>query len=155
MEIKRISANETYAVRHPVLRPGRPIEDCSFEYDNHPLSIHLCVELDGKVISVLSALPIQSSYFPELNAMRIRGIATLDSYQRLGNGSELMRYAEQELKNNRIELLWLNARINASEFYSKLGYKPKGDLFNIDGIGIHQKFFKLLMGKKMEVKKTV
>ena len=82
MEIKRISANETYAVRHPVLRPGRPIEDCSFEHDDHTLSIHLCLELDRKVISVLSAFPIQSSCFPELNSMRIRGIAKLDSYQR-------------------------------------------------------------------------
>ena len=148
MEIKRISAHQTYAVRHPVLRPGRPIEDCSFEFDDHPLSIHFCLELDGKVISVLSALPIKCSSFPELNAMRIRGIATLDSFQRLGYGSELMRIAEQELKNNSVDLLWLNARIHASEFYSKLGYKPKGDLFNIDGIGIHQQFLKFLIGEK-------
>ena len=148
MEIKRISAHQTFPVRHPILRPGRPIEDCSFEFDDHPLSIHFCVELDGKVISVLSALPIQCPFFPELNAMRIRGIATLDPFQRLGYGSELMRHAEQELKNNQIDLIWLNARINASKFYSKLGYKTIGDLFNIVGIGIHQKFFKILTCKK-------
>jgi len=145
MEIKRISTEETYAVRQPVLRAGRPIEDCFFEYDDHHLSIHFCVELNGKVISVLSALPIQSKIFPKLKAMRIRGIATLDQFQRLGYGSKLVRYAEEELKKNGIELLWLNSRITASEFYLKLGYKPKGDMFNIDGIGIHQKFFKTLI----------
>ena len=145
MKIKRISTEETYPVRQPVLRAGRPIEDCIFEYDDHDLSIHFCVELDGKVISVLSALPIQSKIFPKLKAMRIRGIATLDQFQRLGYGSKLVRYAEEELKKNGIELLWLNSRISASEFYLKLGYKPKGDMFNIDGIGIHQKFFKSLI----------
>ena len=145
MKIRRISREETYIVRQPVLRAGRPIEDCFFECDDHQLSFHFCVELDGKVISVLSALPIQSKIFPKLNAMRIRGIATLDQFQRLGYGSKLVRYAEEELKKNGIELLWLNSRITASEFYLKLGYKPKGDMFNIDGIGIHQKFFKTLI----------
>ena len=64
MEIKKISMEETFAVRQPVLRPGRPIEDCFFEYDDHPLSIHICGELDGKIISVLSALPIRSMIYP-------------------------------------------------------------------------------------------
>ena len=145
MEIKKISMEETFAVRQPVLRPGRPIEDCFFEYDDHPLSIHICAELDGKVISVLSALPIRSKIYPNLKAMRIRGIATLNQFQRLGYGSQLVRYIEEELGKKRIELLWLNARISASKFYLKLGYKPKGDFFNIDGIGIHQKFFKSLI----------
>ena len=145
MEIKKISMEETFAVRQPVLRPGRPIEDCFFEYDDHPLSIHICVELDGKVISVLSALPIPSKIYPNLKAMRIRGIATLNQFQRLGYGSQLVRYIEKELGKKGIELLWLNARINASKFYLKLGYKPKGDFFNVDGIGIHQKFFKSLI----------
>ena len=54
MEIKKISMEETFAVRQPVLRPGRPIEDCFFEYDDHPLSINICVELDGKIICVRS-----------------------------------------------------------------------------------------------------
>ena len=64
MEIKKISMEETFAVRQPVLRPGRPIEDCFFEYDDHPLSIHICAELDGKVISVLSALPFNQRFIP-------------------------------------------------------------------------------------------
>ncbi|OUW76635.1 MAG: hypothetical protein CBD72_03475 [Flavobacteriaceae bacterium TMED212] len=145
MEIKKISMEETFAVRQPVLRPGRPIEDCFFEYDDHPLSIHICAELNGKVISVLSAIPIRSKIYPNLKAMRIRGIATLNQFQRLGYGSQLVRYIEEELGKKGIELLWLNARINASKFYIKLGYKPKGDFFNIDGIGIHQKFFKSLI----------
>ena len=90
MEIKKITAEESYIVRHPVLRYGRPIQDCAFEYDDHPSSIHLGLEVEGKVISVISALPIRCENFPKLVAMRLRGIATLESYQRQGYGTQLI-----------------------------------------------------------------
>ena len=59
MIIKSISANDTFTVRHPVLRPDRPIEDCCFELDNHASSLHLGMEFNGEIIAVLSALPIK------------------------------------------------------------------------------------------------
>ena len=144
MEIKKITAEESYIVRHPVLRSGRPILDCAFQYDDHPSSIHLSLEVEGKVISVISALPIRCENFPKLVAMRLRGIATLESYQRQGYGTQLINGIEKRLKNKGIELIWLNARINASDFYRKMGYKTIGDHFNIKGIGTHQQFFKMI-----------
>jgi GNAT superfamily N-acetyltransferase len=145
MEIKKITAEESYIVRHPVLRSGRPIQDCAFEYDDHPSSIHLGLEVEGKVISVISALPIRCENFPKLVAMRLRGIATLESYQRQGYGTQLINGIEKRLlKNKGIKLIWLNARINASDFYRKMGYKTIGNHFNIKGIGTHQQFFKMI-----------
>ena len=32
--IKKISATETFLVRHPVLRAGKPIESCHFDGDD-------------------------------------------------------------------------------------------------------------------------
>lgn len=150
MEIKRLTAVETYPVRHPVLRPGRPIEDCFFMLDDHPSSLHLGLELGGSIVSVISALPIQCSFFPKDKAMRLRGIATLDQFQKQGYGSKLIQFIENELKEQKIELLWLNARIESSAFYSKLGYEPIGDFFNIDRIGIHQMFYKSFMHQPSE-----
>ena len=144
MVIKEISSKETYAVRHPVLRPGRPIEDCFFEYDDDSSSIHLALEMQGRIVSVLSAMPIQCSYFLEFKAMRLRGIATLEGHQKQGYGSKLLKFAEALLKAKGIELLWLNSRVKASEFYKKLGYEPAGELFDIFGIGLHQTFIKSL-----------
>ena len=145
MEIKKITAEESYIVRHPVLRSGRSILDCAFEYDDHTFSIHLGLEVEGKVVSVISALPIRCENFPKLVAMRLRGIATLESYQRQGHGTQLINGIEKRLlKNKGIELMWLNARINASDFYRKMGYKTIGDHFNIKGIGTHQQFFKMI-----------
>ena len=145
MEIKKITAEESYIVRHPVLRSGRTIHDCAFQYDDHPSSIHLSLEVEGKVISVISALPIRCENFPKLVAMRLRGIATLESHQRQGYGTQLINGIEKRLlKNKGIKLIWLNARINASDFYRKMGYKTIGDHFNIKGIGTHQQFFKMI-----------
>lgn len=145
MEIKKITAEESYIVRHPVLRSGRPIQDCAFQYDDHPSSIHLSLEVEGKVISVISVLPIRCENFPKLVAMRLRGIATLESYRRQGYGTQLINGVEKRLlKKKGIELIWLDARINASDFYRKMGYKTIGDHFNIKGIGTHQQFFKMI-----------
>ena len=145
MKIKKITPKESYIVRHPILRSGRPILDCAFESDDDPSSIHLGLEVEGKIISVISALPIRCKNFPKLVAMRLRGIATLESYQRQGYGTKLIDGIEKRLiKNKGIELMWLNARINASEFYRKMGFKTIGDHFAIKGIGTHQQYFKMI-----------
>ena len=81
MIIKSINANDTYSVRHPVLRPERPIEECYFELDNHLSSLHLGMEFNGEIIAVLSALPIKCENFPDLISMRLRGIAKLHAFQ--------------------------------------------------------------------------
>ena len=57
---------------------------------------------------------------------------------------KLANYVGELLYNKGIELVWLNARINASGFYRKMGYKTTGDHFNIKGIGTHQQFFKMI-----------
>ena len=88
MIIKSINANDTYSVRHPVLRPERPIEECYFELDNHLSSLHLGMEFNGEIIAVLSALPIKCENFPDLMSMRLRGIATLHAFQKKGFGSQ-------------------------------------------------------------------
>ena len=146
MIIKSINAKDTFTVRHPVLRPGRPIEDCFFELDNHASSLHLGMEFNGEIIAVLSALPIKCENFPNLISMRLRGIATLPAFQKKGLGSQLMIEVEKRLiKLKKIRLIWLNARISAKSFYQNLGYKTMGETINIRGIGIHQFMYKKLL----------
>jgi GNAT superfamily N-acetyltransferase len=146
MTIKSINAKDTFTVRHPVLRPGSPIEDCCFELDNHASSLHLGMEFNGEIIAVLSALPIKCENFPNLMSMRLRGIATLHAFQKKGLGSQLMIEVEKRLlKLKKIRLIWLNARISARSFYQNLGYKTMGETINIRDIGIHQFMYKKLL----------
>ena len=146
MIIKSINANDTYSVRHPVLRPERPIEECYFELDNHLSSLHLVMEFNGEIIAVLSALPIKCENFPDLMSMRLRGIATLHAFQKKGFGSQLMIEVEKRLiKLKKIRLVWLNARTSAKSFYQNLGYEAMGETFNIQGVGINQFMYKKLL----------
>ncbi|GAL68931.1 hypothetical protein JCM19301_2950 [Jejuia pallidilutea] len=40
-QIMQICAKETYPVRHPVLRTGKPIETCAFNGDDLPSTMHI------------------------------------------------------------------------------------------------------------------
>ena len=142
--IKKISTIETYPVRHPVLRAGRPLEDCKFDHDDLETTFHLGLFEKNHLIGVATFLKNNSSSFPESNQYQLRGMAVLDHFQGKGLGAQLLNYAEAELKLSQTELLWFNARERAVPFYSKLGYKTTGNPFDIKGIGTHYLMFKKL-----------
>jgi len=52
--------------------------------------------------------------------------------------------AEKNLRTSDCDFIWLNARLNANEFYTKLKYDPIGPIFNVAEIGNHQCFYKKL-----------
>ena len=51
--IKEITATDTYAVRQPVLRSGKPIENCHFPGDDLPTTKHFGLQTD-QLIGVIS-----------------------------------------------------------------------------------------------------
>ena len=69
----------------------------------------------------------------------------LPNIKKKGLASKLIIEVEERLlKLKNIKLIWLNARISAKKFYKTLGYKNIGETFNIKGIGIHQRLYKIL-----------
>lgn len=142
--IKPISAEETYAVRHPMLRQGRPIEDCVFKGDHKASTIHLGVFVNNVIVGVLSAYQKNHATIESISSYQIRGVAVFAAEHRKGIGKALMKHAEQLLTHKGIDLIWLNARINAIDFYKSLAYSQEGDAFNIAGIGTHYCFYKKL-----------
>jgi len=71
-------------------------------------------------------------------------MATDEKYRRKGCGKRVMLEALIQLKKEKCDLLWCNARIVAVEFYKELGFKITGRVFDIKGIGPHY-----LMKKKI------
>ena len=143
MIIKKITAKETYVIRHPILRKGLPLESCKFENDNNPNSIHLCAIEEDKLIAIISALPNKCPDFPEKKAYQIRGVAVLEEYRGKGVASTLMKEIEKIIKEKySIDLIWLNSRIKASKLYLKNNYKPYGEVFEVKYSGVHQSFYK-------------
>ncbi len=143
-DIKKISAEKTHAIRHPMLRQGRPIEDCVFDGDKDPKTIHLGAFIENKLVGVLSAYQKSTSAFEVKESYQIRGVAVLTTAHRKGIGRALMANIEHQLKQRKIDLIWLNARITAVDFYTTLAYQQKGKAFEIEGIGTHYCFYKIL-----------
>ena len=143
-EIKEISAFETIIVRHPVLRFGKPIESCRFEGDDLPNTMHFGLFYENQLSAVISVFEEKSILFFEENQFQIRGMAVLEQHQKKGFGEALLKYCENQIRNNRVEIIWFNARQTAIGFYEKSKYQRVGNGFEIADIGIHYVLFKKL-----------
>jgi ribosomal protein S18 acetylase RimI-like enzyme len=142
IEIKKINTFDTIIVRHPVLRLGKPVSTCHFEGDDLPTTSHFGLNLDNRLIAVISAFEVKNKYFTEENQYQIRGMAVLEEFQNRGFGEQLLQYCENEIRIKKGELIWFNARQTALGFYKKSGYAIIGDQFEIPDVGTHYVLYK-------------
>lgn len=139
---KLISSEETYPVRHKVLRKGRPVESCALPGDELPSTFHLGGYLDGKLVAVASFFIENNVEYQFYNAGQLRGMAVLESYHGKGFGQQLLTFGELLLQQQNISIIWMNARIKALGFYSKLNYQTIGTVFDVPLVGEHYVMFK-------------
>jgi GNAT superfamily N-acetyltransferase len=144
MKIEEITFQETFSVRHPVLRAGKPIESCHFVGDDLASTKHFGIFIDNTLVGVTSLFMQHHSFFNHEIQMQMRGMAVLNSHQKQGFGEKLLAACENYLRNEKINLLWFNARANAVPFYEKLGYQITGKSFEIGDIGTHFVMYKQL-----------
>ena len=140
IQIKEISAHETFPIRLEVLRKNIPL---SFEFngDFDSDTIHLGAFKNDKLIAVSSYMKANNKNF-EGNQYQLRGMATLTEYQGFGAGKLMLQKAVQILKEKNGNLLWCNARIAAVDFYKKQGFHTFGEKFEISYVGEHYVMFK-------------
>ena len=142
IEIKKISAEETYAIRLEVLRKNIDLP-YKFNGDLDIETFHLGAFKEGELVAVSSFMKVKNNHFKGAQ-YQLRGMATLPQFQGLGMGKQLILKAEEILKALQINCLWCNARIIAVEFYKKQGFKTFGELFDIPLIGGHFVMYKYL-----------
>lgn len=142
--IREIATSETYAVRHPVLRPGRPLESCYYPKDDDSQTFHLGAFLDGKLCGVATYLQDRHPDFTNLLQYRLRGMAVLQECQGLGLGRQLVEAAELRLMQLDCELVWFTAREAAEGFYARLGYQRIGEYYDEPLLGPHCYMYKRL-----------
>lgn len=136
-EIRKINSRDTFLVRHPILREGKPMESFQFDGDDLETTTHFGLFIDKNLIGVLSIFKNNNVIFNFENQFQIRGMAVLNNFQRKGFGDELVKHSEEFVKRLSGELIWFNARESAVPFYEKLGYIKIGEPFSIADIGIH------------------
>lgn len=135
IQIKEISAEETFPIRLEVLRKNIPLP-YEFKGDFDKDTIHLGAFEGNKLIAVSSYMKAENTNF-EGNKYQLRGMATLSEYQGLGAGKLMLEKAVQILKEKNIAVLWCNARIAAVDFYKKQGFQTFGEEFEISYVGKH------------------
>jgi GNAT superfamily N-acetyltransferase len=139
---KEINYLDTFPVRSPVLRQGKPIETCFFLGDDAVSTTHFGLFTENKLIGVASVFTINNENFAQKNQLQLRGMAILKEYQSSGFGKLLLEEIFNFIKINQTELLWFNARDTAVPFYEKLGCIKKGASFEIPEIGAHFLMYK-------------
>ena len=144
VNVKEITVEETITIRHQVLRQGKPIESCSFEGDHLVTTFHLGLHYYGELIGVATFMKNIHQDFNEENQFQLRGMAILQPFQGKRLGNILLEKGLQQLKQQKNNLLWCNARESATSFYSKFGFNIYGKPFDIPNIGEHYTMFKTI-----------
>ncbi|PWB24863.1 hypothetical protein [Flavobacterium sp. HTF] len=76
--IKQIPSKQTYIVRQPVLRKGKPIESCIFEGDDLKDTYHFGLYEADELIGIISLFTKINSIFAEKSKATIRGMTILE-----------------------------------------------------------------------------
>ena len=105
-------------------------------------TLHYGLSINDEIISILTLIKQSFEYARKANSIQLRGMATLNSYQRKGYGSILLGKVIDKLKKEDIyELLWCKSRFSVIKFYKNNNFTPIGDNFKIEAIGLHQTLY--------------
>ncbi len=148
IKIKLIEVEQTYPLRHQVLRPHQAIEECHYPGDHEPTTSHLAAlqetndgsDKNHSIETVLGVCSLYRQTHPQLSlsdSCQLRAMATLPVARGLGVGLALLTAAEQMAQSQGHQGLWANARDTALGFYQRAGYQIVGEQFTIAGIGEH------------------
>lgn len=137
-----ISAEETYNVRHKVLRKGKPITSCHLPGDHLKTTIHVGGYLNDELVTIASFFDATIEQYEFANSYQLRGMAVLEQYHGCGYGQQLLQFGEQLIQQKKVETIWMNARVVAIGFYKKLGYQTIGTVFEVPEVGEHYVMFK-------------
>ncbi len=142
--IKQIASRDTFAVRQPVLRPGKPVESCIFDGDDDSATVHFGLYEDERLEGVASLFKASNDSFKETVQYQLRGMAVLANNRGKGFGNLLLSAVEDYAQKQNTALIWFNSREIAVGFYEKAGYQKQGGPFTIPDIGPHYIMYKKL-----------
>ena len=123
--IEQIAPYNTWAVRHAVLYPDKPFGFVRLAEDEE--GVHFGLFDQNRLVTVIST-------FTTGDEMQFRKFATRVDAQGKGYGRLLLKHVISYVKDIGAEKLWCNARISASGFYRKFGFKETDQLSQSNGI---------------------
>lgn len=143
-EVRKIEKEMTYSLRHNILRPHQKVEDCVSDTDYDENTFHVGAFYQEELVSVASFCVDKHPDFSDEKQYRLRAMATLENYRKLGAGKSVVIFAENLIKEKGFSFLWCKGRTTAQEYYNKMGFKAHGEVFDYPPIGLHIIMYKEL-----------
>jgi GNAT superfamily N-acetyltransferase len=125
MNIREISAADTWDTRHEVMWPDKPFDYVQLAEDEQ--GRHFGVYEGDRIVSVISL-------FIDGDQAQFRKFATQTDVQGKGYGTALLNYLVDEAGASAIRRLWCNARTSKAAFYEKAGFRKTDKAFKKDGM---------------------
>ena len=120
-----ITAEQTYALRHSVLWPDKDLKDVVVTGDETALHIGA---YDGALLVGVG------SFFQDGTSARLRKLAVLPTHRKRGIGAGVIRQGVALMAEKGLQDLWCDARQDAFQFYTALGFKIEARVFLKKGI---------------------
>lgn len=138
-DIRRVSAAETYPLRHRVLHPELDPDGVGLPGDDRPGAGHFAAYgADGRLVGVVTVTPEAPGWDPgAADAWRLRGMATAPEVRGEGVGVLLVERAREHVRDDGARILWCSARLAAVGFYQRLGFQTLGQVWDEPVIGPH------------------
>jgi len=146
LKVFRIEVEQTYSLRHNILRPHQPFKACQYDtdHDEHAFHIGSFNEGEGDLVSVASFYLESYAEFTSPKQYRLRAMATAEEFRNKRAGREVVHYAERIVKERKADMLWCKGRTSVQKYYQCLGFQAYGDVFDYPGLGLHVIMYKPL-----------
>jgi GNAT superfamily N-acetyltransferase len=131
VEIRRIAARDTTALRDAILRPGLPPGGSIYPGDDAADTLHLGAFIGSTLAAVATLCREPMPGEQSTTLWRLRGMATLREYRGRGLGKELARRCLAYAAEQKGAIVWCTSRIATVPFYRTLGFIESGEPFRL------------------------
>lgn len=135
--VRLISAEETWSLRHRVLRPHQDMTAVQYAEDERDDPLHFGAMDKSEILAIASVYHEDENGQRGLGIWRLRGMASDPAVRGHGFGAHVLQGCLQYLREFGASQVWCNARVTVRGFYEKHGFVVEGDVFEMPGIGPH------------------
>ena len=129
VEIRRIAAGDTTALRDAILRAGLPPGGSVYPGDDAADTLHLGAFLDDMLVGVATLCRQAIPGMESTTTWRLRGMATLASHRGRGFSVQLAERCICYAAEHGATLVWCTSRLATVPFYRALGFQEFGEPF--------------------------
>lgn len=130
VDVRRIAARDTTALRDAVLRPGL-LPGSLYPGDDAADTLHLGAFIGNTLAAVATLCREPMPGERSTTSWRLRGMATLPEYRGRGLGKELAQRCIAYGAKQEGTIVWCTSRIATVPFYRVLGFVECGEPFRL------------------------